>query len=279
MPLKTHIEIHGHRGARGLWPENTITGFIEAVRSGVDFLEMDVVISLDKKVVVSHEPWINPDICTYPGGKEIENSGEHLNLYKMNYAEIACYDCGKKGNKEFPLQKAVPEYKPLLSEVVSKVDAFSKANHLPQLNYNIEIKSEIQHDELYNPRPEIFVDLMFSEIKKLNIGSRIILQSFDVRILQEIKKKNSFIPISLLVENTHGLETDLKNLGFTPEIYAPDFHLINEEMIQALNSRNIKLITWTVNEVSDMKRMIELGVKGIITDYPNRLTNLIKEIN
>lgn len=279
MPLKTHIEIHGHRGARGLWPENTITGFIEAVKSGVDYLEMDVVISGDKKVVVSHEPWMNPDFCTDPGGKEIENSGKHLNLYKMNYAEIARYDCGKKGNKQFPLQKAVPEYKPLLSEVVTKVDSFSKANHLPPVNYNIEIKSEIQHDGIYNPTPGIFVDLVYAEIKKLQIESRIILQSFDVRILREIRKKDLFIPISLLVENTDSLETNLKNLGFTPDIYTPDFHLINEKLIEALNSRGIKLITWTVNEVSDMKRMIELGVKVIITDYPDRLTNLIKEIN
>ncbi|MGZ4098553.1 MAG: glycerophosphodiester phosphodiesterase family protein [Bacteroidia bacterium] len=279
MPVKTHIEIHGHRGARGLWPENTITGFIEAVKSGVDYLEMDVIISGDKKVVVSHEPWMNPDFCTDPAGKEIENSGEQLNLYKMSYAEIIRYDCGKKGNKEFPLQKAVPEYKPLLWEVVTKVDAFSKANHLPPVNYNIEIKSEIQHDEIYNPMPGIFVDLVYEEIKKLHIEARIILQSFDVRILREIRQKDPSIPISLLVENTDGLETNLKNLGFMPDIYAPDFHLINEALIQGLNIRNIKLITWTVNEISDMKKMIELGVKGIITDYPNRLNNLIKEIN
>jgi glycerophosphoryl diester phosphodiesterase len=277
MPLKTHIEIHGHRGARGLWPENTITGFIEALRLGVDYLEMDVVISADKKVVVSHEPWMNPDFCTGPGGKEIEKSGEQLNLYKMNYVEIARYDCGKKSNKEFPQQKEVPEYKPLLSEVVAKVDAFSKVNHLPLVNYNIEIKSEIQHDEIYNPKPGVFVDLVLTEIKRLQIGSRVMLQSFDIRILQEIRKKDTLVPISLLVENTHGLETNLKNLGFIPEIYAPDFHLINEDLIEALNARNIKLITWTVNEISDMKRLMELGVKGIITDYPNRLTNLIKE--
>ena len=279
MSLKTHIEIHGHRGARGLWPENTITGFKEAVKSGVDFLEMDVVISGDKKVVVSHEPWMNQNFCIGPDGKEIEGSGQHLNLYNMNYADIVRYDCGQKGNNEFPLQKAVPEYKPLLSEVITKVDAFSKANHLTQVNYNIEIKSEIQHDEIYNPTPEIFVDLVYAEIKKLHIESRIILQSFDVRILQEIRKKDSSIPISLLVENTYSLETNLKNLGFTPEIYAPNFHLINKGLIQELNSKNIKLITWTVNEVSDMKRMIEHGAKGIITDYPNRLNNLIKEIN
>jgi glycerophosphoryl diester phosphodiesterase len=277
MPLRTHIEIHGHRGARGLWPENTLTGFMEAVRLGVDYLEMDVVISADKKVVVSHEPWMNPDLCTDPNGKEIEHSGQQLNLYKMTYAEIASYDCGKKGNKEFPQQKAIPEHKPLLSEVVTSVDAFSKAHQFPRVNFNIEIKSELQLDDIYQPAPNIFVDLVLSELKRLNILSRIILQSFDVRILRAIRKKDPSIPISLLVENTDSLEVNLKNLGFTPEIYAPDFHLVTKDLVQALNSKNIKLITWTVNESSDMKRLIALGVKGIITVYPNRLHDLLKE--
>jgi glycerophosphoryl diester phosphodiesterase len=279
MALNARIEIHGHRGARGLWPENTITGFTEAVRYGVDYLEMDVAISADKKVVVSHEPWMNPDLCTDPKGNDIEHSGRQFNLYKMTYAEIASYDCGKKGNKEFPQQKAVPEHKPLLSEVVTSVDAFSKAHQFPLVNFNIEIKSELQLDDIYQPAPEIFVDLVYDQLRKLNILSRIILQSFDVRILQQIRKKDPSLPISLLVENTDSLETHLKNLGFTPEIYAPDFHLVTKDLVQTLNSKNIKLITWTVNDSSDMKRLIALGVKGIITDYPNRLHDLLNELH
>lgn len=276
--LKTfHIERHGHRGARGLYPENTITAFTEAVKLGVDYLEMDVVISADLKVVVSHEPWMNPEFCIDPAGRDIQGFGEDLNFYKMDYSDIVRYDCGTKTNKLFPLQKSIREHKPLLSEVVRKVDAFSKTNNLSPVNYNIEIKSEAGHDGIYNPPPEIFVDLVLKEIKALEIQSRLIFQSFDVRILQELRKRDIPIPLSFLVENTNDLNLNLKQLGFTPDIYAPEFILIDEHLARDLRSKNIKLITWTVNEITEMKRMMEFGVQGIITDYPDRLNQLLKE--
>src|ERR1035437_7559361 len=137
------IDIQGHRGARGLFPENTLTSFIEAVKLGVDTLEMDVVISLDWQVVVSHEAWMNEAFCNCPDGKEVEaNSKDKYNLYKITYSEIATYDCGIRGNKEFPLQKKIAAHKPLLSEVITKIDAYTKENKLPAIKYNIEIKSE-----------------------------------------------------------------------------------------------------------------------------------------
>jgi glycerophosphoryl diester phosphodiesterase len=273
---KSFIEIHGHRGARGLFPENTITSFIEAVKMGIDFLEMDLVVSKDHKIVVSHEAWMNPDFCLTPDGKEIEkDAGKDHNLYKMNFSEIARCDCGKKTNKEFPSQKSVSEHKPLLSEVVEKVEAFVKINQFPSIKYNLEIKSEIDGDGIFNPEPGEFVRLVYDEIKKLNIQSQIILQSFDARILRELKKIDTSIPISLLVENAEGLNANLDHLGFTPDIYAPEFYLIDEHLVKMLREKNIKLITWTVNEIADMKKMIDLGVEGIITDYPNRLKSLI----
>jgi glycerophosphoryl diester phosphodiesterase len=121
------------------------------------------------------------------------------------------------------------------------------------------------------------VNLVYAEIKRSNILSRVILQSFDVRILQELKKKDASLTISLLVENTSGMEANLNQLGFDPDIYAPEFHLIGPQLVQALGSRNIKLITWTVNEIADMKKMMEMGVKGIITDYPDRLKKLLEK--
>src|SRR5436305_972921 len=121
---------------------------------GVDFLEMDLVLSKDHKIIVSHEAWMNPDFCLTPNGREIErNSEKDHNLYQMDFSEIARYDCGKKANKEFPEQKPVSEHKPLFSDVVTKVDAFIKKNHLPQVKYNIEIKSEPGGDGVFNPGP------------------------------------------------------------------------------------------------------------------------------
>ena len=277
MQDQRKIGVQGHRGARGLFPENTITSFIEAIKLGVDTLEMDVVISKDMQVVVSHEAWMNEIFCIRPDGKGMEaNSQEKYNLYKMDYAEIVKYDCGIKGHKEFPLQKKTASYKPLLAEVIKKVEAFVEENKLPAIKYNIEIKSEEGGDNIFNPEPKTFVNLVCAEIEKYKIIERTNLQSFDVRILQEIKKKDATITIALLVENEDGLEINLNRLGFMPNTYSPDFYLVDELLIQSVHAHNMKLIPWTVNEIIDIKRMIALGVDGIISDYPDKVLEVIK---
>ncbi len=280
MSLQNKIEIQGHRGARGLFPENTITAFIEAVKMGVDALEMDVIISKDSQVVVSHEGWMNEDFCLQPNGNPVEkNSREKYNLFKMNYAEIVKFDCGRNGNPHFPSQKKISEHKPLLSEVFTKVEAYVKENNLPSVKYNIEIKSDVAEYGIFIPNPKTFVELLYNEIKKNNFLERIIIQSFDVRVLQELRKKDSEIIISLLVENREELMTNLNRLGFIPQIYAPDFVMVNEKLVRELKNMNIKLIPWTVNETSDMEKLISLGVDGIITDYPDKAIELLKSIS
>ncbi|MHB8260860.1 MAG: glycerophosphodiester phosphodiesterase family protein [Bacteroidia bacterium] len=270
------MDIQGHRGARGLFPENTITSFIEAVNLGVDTLEMDVVVSKDNQVVVSHEAWMNEDFCTNLDGTAVEpNSRDKYNLYNMTYAEIAMFDCGKRGNKAFPLQKKLSERKPLLAEVITKVEAYTKENKLPSVKYNIEIKSEEGMTHIFNPNPRTFVELVVKEIEKHNILERTNLQSFDVRILQEIKRKDSTIPMALLVENNDGLEVNLKRLGFIPNTYSPDFNLVDDALVKNVHKYKMKLIVWTVNEITDIKRMLSLGVDGIISDYPDRVINQI----
>ena len=212
MDKEKHIDIQGHRGARGHFPENTIHSFIEAVKTGVDTLELDVVISADNKVLVSHEPWMNELFCTKPDGTQVEkNSAQKYNLFKMTYAEIKNFDCGKKTNPNFPEQKATPAYKPLLSEVIEKIEEYTQVNKLPPVKYNIEIKSEEKDDGIFNPPPAVFVNLVYDVLKKQNISRRIILQSFDVRILQELRKKDASLTISFLVENNDSLETNLKS--------------------------------------------------------------------
>lgn len=274
-----HIEIHGHRGARGYYPENTITSFIEAVKFGVTAIELDVVISKDMQVVVSHEAWMNDIFCTRPDGIEVEeNSREKYNLYKMNYAEISKYDCGKRGNTSFPLQEPVAEHKPLLSKVIEKVDAYTKENKLLPIKYNIEIKTEeYEKDGVFNPDSKTFVNLVYKEIEKQKIIERCNLQSFDVRILQEIKKKDKEIEIAFLVENKDGFESNMKRLGFIPDTYSPEFILIDESLVKSVRDKNMRLIPWTVNETKDIKRMIDLGVDGIISDYPDRVVDLVRK--
>ena len=279
MSNHQHIEIQGHRGARGLFPENTITAFIEAVKLGVDAIEMDVVISKDHQVVVSHEPWMSALYCTKPNGEAVEKELETTyNLYQMNYAEIAQFDCGIRGNVLFPYQQKIAERKPLLSEVIKAVEAYTTTHHLPAVKYSIELKTEINGDHLFHPEPETFVKLVYEELQAYTILSRTILMSFDVRILQALKHIRATVLLSYLIENTDSLEVNLQRLGFTPDVYGPEFIVINEQLILDLQRKNIKLITWTVNEPEDVKRLIAMGVTTLITDYPHKAINLLKQL-
>ena len=143
------IEVHGHRGFRGLFPENTLTAFKEAAKAGADYIELDVIISKDLQVVVSHEPWFNPNTCSNPDGTNVTKHKKE-NLHQFNYSEIKKYDCGKRGNKKFPQQAKLSEYKPLLSEVIETMEAFTKENNLPPIKYNIEIKNNRLGDGKYH---------------------------------------------------------------------------------------------------------------------------------
>lgn len=271
------VNIQGHRGARGLFPENTITAFIEAIKIGVDALELDVIVSADNKVVVSHEPWMNADFCSLPNGEPVEKNSQHTyNLYKMPYSEIATYDCGKRGNVEFPFQKAVPERKPLLSEVIVASENCVQALKLPAVNYTIEIKSDVNDDGIFQPDPKRFVDLVYQDIKQEISLEHVCIQSFDVRILQEMKKKDERVKLAFLVENNDGLQTNMKRLGFVPQAYSPEFIQVTAELVKQVHDLNMQLIVWTVNEIEDMKKLIAMGVDGLISDYPNRALDLIK---
>lgn len=275
--MSKQLNIQGHRGARGLYPENTITGFIEALKLGVNTLELDIIISADKQIVVSHEAWMNEDFCSLPDGSPVKKgSGKNYNMYRMTYADIKKFDCGKRGNAGFPSQAAVASYKPLLGEVIRAVELFTKENNLVQVCYNIELKTEAE-DGLFNPPPGIFVELVYKEIHKYKLGDWINIQSFDLRLLREMRKKDASVKIGLLVENREGLELNLERLGFVPEIYSPEFILVNETLVRNTHQHGMKLIPWTVNEKKDMQRLILMGVDGIITDYPDRLIEVINQ--
>ncbi len=275
-PTQT-FDWQGHRGCRGLLPENTIPAFLHALAlPKVTTLEMDVCVSKDGKIFVSHEPWMNHEIATKPDGtpvSEAESMG--INLYKMEYADIRAYDCGMKIHPRFLTQQKMKAYKPLLSEVVEAVRAYCKDNHHPFPQFNIELKSDERGDDLYQPKPAAFAKMVLDEIKKLKIYDHTCLQSFDVRCLDEVYKLDKEITTSYLVENTDGLEKNLQRISYQANIYSPDFKLLNKEVIATCHQKGIKVIPWTVNTLEDMKAMIEIGVDGIITDYPNLIEKAV----
>ena len=269
------IEVHGHRGFRGYFPENTITAFKEAAKLGVDYIEFDVVISKDSQVVVSHEPWFNSKICSEPDGKPVTKNHQH-NLHQLTYVEIKQFDCGKRGNEKFPNQTKIAEYKPLLSEVIETIEKYTKENNLAPIHYNIEIKCSKMGDGKYHPAPDKMAALVYNVIKKYlpdgqagNINDRILIQSFDTRSLQAIHKLNPDLKTGLLVANLKSVNHNIKRLGFSPDYYNPAFKITKQKTITQAHLKSCKVVVWTVDSEKDMKRLISLGVDGIITDYPN----------
>jgi len=272
LSAQSRIDVQGHRGARGLMPENTIPAMLEAVRLGVTTLELDVVISADGQVVVSHEPWINAEICLDSTGEELSSSkGKQLNLYQLTYTEIMAFDCGSKGNSRFPQQQKMPVVKPLLSDVFDIVERYLKEYKRPPVNYNIEIKSTPAGDGKQHPEPEVFAELVMKEISKAGLQSRTIIQSFDMRPLRYLNSKNFPVKLALLVETQTNYEAAIRELGFIPTIYSPYYRLVNKKLMAYATQTGMLVIPWTVNETDEMDRLLELGVHGIITDYPDRL--------
>lgn len=268
------FDIEGHRGCRGLMPENTIPAMMKALELGVTTLEMDAVITKDKQVILSHEPFFNHEITTGPDGKYVTEQDErNLNIYKMTYAQTQTFDVGLKPHPRFPNQKRLKATKPLLREVIENVEAYHKLNGGRTVFYNIETKTQPVSDGIFHPSPGDFVNTLMNVINSANISDRVIIQSFDFRTLQILHKRYPAIKTAALVEDfdKRSLEEQLKALGFKPTIYSPHYSLVNKELIGKCHDQQIKVIPWTVNDKATIDQLKALGVDGIITDYPDLL--------
>lgn len=275
------FDVQGHRGARGLKPENTIPAFLTALDYGVTTLELDVVMTKDKKVVVSHEPWMFSGICLTPDGNTISEKDEkRYNIYELTYEEVKKFDCGSIGNARFPEQEKIKISKPLLSDVIVAAETHIKSYTRYEVDYNIEIKSEKELYGKFQPHPEEFSDLVFNLIDQYLPLDRVVIQSFDFKVLQYFHEKYPQVRLAALVENEKSAEANLKELGFIPSIYSPYFKLLDNNTVKELKTkvvssdekkpRKMRVIPWTVNEEKDMLALKGMGVDGFITDYPNR---------
>jgi glycerophosphoryl diester phosphodiesterase len=273
-PLLPTFDIEGHRGCRGLMPENTIPAMMKALELGVTTLEMDAVITKDKQVILSHEPFFNHEITTGPDGNYVTEQDERkLNIYKMTYAQTQTYDVGLKPHPRFPNQRRLKATKPLLREVIDNVEAYHKLNGGTPVFYNIETKSNPATDNQYHPAPDEFVNTLMKVINSARITDRVIIQSFDFRTLQVMHKKYPAVKTAALIEDydKRPLEDQLKVLGFMPTVYSPAYSLVTKELVAKCHERHIKVIPWTVNDKAAIDSLKAVGVDGIITDYPDLL--------
>jgi glycerophosphoryl diester phosphodiesterase len=280
------FDVQGHRGARGLQPENTIPAFMVALDYGVMTVEMDLAITKDKQVIVSHEPWMSAEYCLTPEGKTFsEKDDRKHNIYQMTYEQVKQWDCGTKPHGRFPDQQKIKISKPLLSEVIVAIENHIKSFTKYEVDYNIEIKSDPAGDNKFHPKPGEFSDLVYQLIDQYLPLHRVVIQSFDFRVLKYWHEKYPEVRLAALIENEKTIDENLNELGFTPSVYSPDFKLLTNEDVKYLHEKNfsltkqqqdnyvkskLRVIPWTVNEEKDMLVMKGMGVDGFITDYPDR---------
>ena len=255
------ILVHGHRGARAMRPENTLPAFEYAIAQGVDALELDMAVTKDNVLVVSHDPLLHPPVCSGPKPEAV--------IHELTLAQVREWDCGKVQNPGFPKQQTVPETRmPTLDEVFQLAP---KGKFL----FNIETKSFPDHPEL-TPSPAEFVKLVLAEVRKHHLESRVILQSFDFRTLIEMKKIAPEIALSALYEGApKDFPAIAKEAG--AGIVSPQFKLVTPEQVKAAHAVKLQVVPWTADTPEDWDRLIAADVDAIISDDPAALLQHLRE--
>ena len=255
------VKIFGHRGCRGLLPENSIISFKKAIELGVNGIEWDVVVNKDHELIISHEPYIDISYC-----KKIDtnnNSSTNLNIYEMTTDEIRLYDCGNIFNKEFPDQKLASITKPTVKEALNDLK-----EHNPIILF--EIKSSEKNYGIYQPYPKAYAEIILNELKEYEFLENIIFMSFDPEMLNSL---NKIMPdqkyIYLEYNPLNNFEKCLSFLNFKPYALGLYFPMINKETIKIAHINGIHVYAWTVNEVKTGNELKNIGIDGLITDYPN----------
>jgi glycerophosphoryl diester phosphodiesterase len=268
------FDLQGHRGCRGLMPENTIAAMLKALELGVPTLEMDVSITKDSICILSHEPFFNHEISTKPDGSLVQEAEEKmLNIFTMNYDLVKTFDVGIRPHPRFPEQQKMAAQKPALSEVFDAVKKYCAANKKPIPFFNIETKTQAATDHIFHPAPQAFVQLLMAEVTNAKLESQVIIQSFDFRTLKEMHEKFPAIKTAALIEedDTLPFAQQIKKLGFTPAIYSPAHQLVTPLLVKQCYNMGIKLIPWTVNDEATAALLKGMGIDGLITDYPDRI--------
>jgi glycerophosphoryl diester phosphodiesterase len=261
------IQVHGHRGARAVRPENSLPAFDYAIAQGVEVLELDLAVTKDDVPVVSHDAHMNPKFCQGPAGSPTL-------IREMTLAELRLWDCGAKANPEFPKQQAIPGTRvPTLQEVFDLVKT-KRSN----VEFNIETKISPSRPE-QAPAPERFAELVLAVVRKNQLTARVILQSFDYRTLHAMKKLEPRMRLSALYPVSMGalprtlLET-AHAAGAT--IVSPHYTTVKAEEVAAAHKAGLQVVPWTANDAKTWDKLIAAHVDAIITDDPAELIAYLK---
>ena len=250
------MKIIGHRGWRGKYPENSLIGFEALSKLGVNALELDVIITKDKEILVSHEAWFDLIYCT---------SKSEANLYSLTLDEIQKVDCGLKYYERFPNQIKLPTVKPSLKSVV---ELWNLLGVKPLIA--LEIKSEMPLYGSHQPFALEFAELILAFEKKFLQGFDCFIQSFDPFFLKVYHEINPKQKTGLLIEQETNVHSMIDFLNYVPDFYNPEHVLLNDQIIKDTQALDMGIYTWTVNEHEELDKIKDYPLLGIITDYPER---------
>lgn len=258
------IEIQGHRGARAARPENTLPAFEYALALGVDVLELDLSVSKDDRLIVVHDQHVSPELCLGPGGAAITAPGPAIR--SLSLEELRRYDCGARVHPRFPKQTLVPGARmPTLEEVFELVRG-SRHPGAKTVRFNIETKSVPAQPEL-SPTPERFAELVVKAIEASGFSDRCNLQSFDHRTLIAARKLNPKLPLAVLTSD-NWVDFVAAAKAVDAQIVSPDKDWITKDAVDQIHGAGLRVIPWTANREPEWRRLLDLGVDGIITDDP-----------
>ena len=273
VDMSDYIDVQAHRGGAGLMPENTIEAMKHALDMGVNTLELDLQVSKDGLVVVSHDPYFHHRYAIRPDGSHVEKDDPKEYIYTMPYSEVAKYDVGSRPSEVWPEKACIKTVKPLANDLIDFVENYTKENGLSPVRYNIEIKSKDAAGEGQNwPTYDRFVSECCKFLHSKQLDDRLVVQSFDVRALNYMHEKYPEFILSYLVDaNAPDFDTYMGYLKFTPQWLSPHHTITDEALVQKCREKGIKLVPWTVDKPEDIKRILDLGVEAIISNYPDRV--------
>lgn len=279
------LEIHGHRGSRGTRPENTLPAFAAAIEAGADAIELDLLVTREGILVIHHDYTINNELCTHMDGSSVF---ETPLIRELSLAELKQYDFGTKTDPAFPQQVSIPKTQiPTLQELIDFINTYPHPN-AKKIRLNLEIKTNPLNPELTLDSAE-FAKKVVDLIKENNFSNRVYYSSFDPFALADIRKLDSkariiflFSPEVLFLVSEGSPESGLKFLlkiasDIKAEALGPDEVLLkNAEALQSLKSYGFRVIAWCINDLKRGKELVDMGIDGIITDFPQELSQLLK---
>jgi glycerophosphoryl diester phosphodiesterase len=286
------FDLQGHRGARGLAPENTLAAFRRALDIGVTTIETDIAVTKDGVPVISHDPHLNPDLVRDETGTWLAEKGP--SIHSLTLAELRRYDIGRTNpqsryGQDFREQKASDgERFPTLRDLLALVRDSGKPVHLA-------IETKLTPDNSGDTvDPQTYARVIVDALREADMAKRASILSFDWRTLVELRKVAPDIPTTCLTIESQGMNTvaqaadgkspwhaglSLRDYGSVPALVAGAgcntwsvfWRNLTPALLQEAHARQLKVLVWTVNSPADMERLIDMGVDGIITDYPDRL--------